>query len=113
MATKRTTKRTTKKKKKKTTSKKSKALPFILAGGSLGLLVAGIIIFSILIGVLFNFHFLMTKDGFKMVEKNHWGMNDTFADTRDWGFVDWANHPDVGQALLADELDKGMKKLFE
>lgn len=111
MATKSKKKGTTKK--KKTTSKKSKALPFILTGGSLGLLVAGVIIFSILIGVLFNFHFLMTKDGFRVVEKNHWGMNDTFADTRDWSFVDWANHPDVGQALLADELDKGIKKLFK
>lgn len=105
-------KRTTTKGRKKTTSK-SKGLPVLLAGGFIGLFIAVVIFFAIFIGVLFNYHFVMTDDGFRVVEKIHWGAKDTFADTRDWGPMDWLNHSEVGKALLNREVDKAKKSLFE
>ena len=106
-------KRTTSKGRRKTTSKKSSGLPVILAGGLSAFFIVGVIFLAIVIGLLFNYHFLMTDDGFKVVEKIHWGAKDTFADTRDWGLKEWIQHDEVGKALMNSEIDKAKKRWFE
>jgi hypothetical protein len=53
---------------------------------------------------LFNYHFLMTEDGFVVVEKESWGVDATFADTRNWDFSDWLDHPEVAEALTKREI---------
>ncbi|MBN1574708.1 MAG: hypothetical protein JW984_16035 [Deltaproteobacteria bacterium] len=101
--------------KKRNTSKggrKSKG-PVLLLGGSVALLIVFAIFLAIFVGLLFNYHFLLTDDGFKVVEKIHWGVKDTFADTRDWGIKDWIQHDEVGKALLNSEVDRAKKKWFE
>lgn len=106
-------KRTTSKSRKKTSAKKNKALPAVILGGSVGLFVAFVVFLAILIGVLFNYHFLMTDDGFEVVKKIHWGAKDTFANTKDWGPIDWLEHDEVGRALVNREIDRAQKKWFE
>jgi hypothetical protein len=103
--------------KKRSSSKKrkksNKGLPALLLGGSVGLLVVFAVFLAIFFGLLFNYHFLVTDDGFQVVKKLHWGVRDTFADTRDWGFKDWVQHDEVGKALLNSEMDKAKKKWLE
>jgi len=91
-------KRSTKKKKstrKKKTNQKSTAV-----------LVGAIVAAAIFFAVLFNYHFLVTDDGLVVVQKESWGPDATFANTRSWDFSDWAEHPEVAEALAKREFKK-------
>ncbi|MBN1883395.1 MAG: hypothetical protein JW885_14605 [Deltaproteobacteria bacterium] len=92
MAKKRSTKKKKSSRKKKTDQKNIVIL--------VGAVVAAVVFF----GVLFNYHFLMTDDGFVVVQKESWGPDATFADTRNWGLSDWLEHPEVTEALTKREI---------
>lgn len=93
MAKKRSTKKKSSRKKK--TQQKNTAV-----------LVGAIVAAAIFIAVLFNYHFLITDDGLVVVQKESWGPDATFANTRSWDFSDWAEHPEVVEALARREFKK-------
>jgi len=100
MAKKRSTKKKSSRKKK--TNQKNTVI-----------LVAAIVAAVIFLAILFNYHFLMTDDGLVVVEKESWGPETTFANTRNWGLSDWAEHPEVFDALLEREIERGINNFLD
>jgi hypothetical protein len=82
-------------------------------GKKKGLVVPGVVIavVIILVVVVMNFHFVLTKNDFKVLKKDHWGPKDTFVDTRSWGPLDWVNHSDLLKAMVNDTIDNLQKKI--
>ena len=68
-------------------------------------LVVAIVVAVVFFAVLFNYHFLLTDDGFVAVEKESWGPETTFANTKNWDFNDWMKHPEVAEALAKREIE--------
>ena len=93
-------------KKRKSSGKRSKkrklTIPTIVV-----IAVAAIVIIAI------NFHFMLTKDGPKVIKKVRWGAADTFVDTRDWGPLDWITHTDVLKATGNDMFDHLQEDIIE
>jgi hypothetical protein len=86
--------------KRKTTSKKrKKSLLSKKDQKSMIQLVAIVVGVLILIALLFNYHFVITKKGMRVVEKESWGAKDTFANTKNWGPLDWVEHEELLKAL--------------
>ncbi len=67
----------------------------------------------VLVGVAMNFHFVLTKNGFKVLKKAHWGAKDTFVDTRSWGPLDWIDHSDLLKAMVNDTIDNLQKDIVK
>jgi hypothetical protein len=80
-----------------------------------GLMIPGIIIVvaAVIAVIAMNFHFMLTKDGPKVIKKARWGAADTFVDTRDWGPVDWMKHADIMDAMFSDTIDKLQKDIVK
>jgi hypothetical protein len=55
----------------------------------------------------FNYHFIRTSKGLVVERKSEAGFADTFADTREWGPIDYLKNPTVARALMRS----GMKEL--
>jgi hypothetical protein len=75
-----------------------------------GIIALGLVIIFV---IVMNYHFIMTDNGFKMIKKVRWTTTDTFADTRDWGPIDWMKHGDLMKAMLGDTVDKLKKDLTQ
>ena len=90
--------------KKRSTKKKKSSPRKTSTQKNTTVLIGAVVVAVILFAVLFNYHFLMTEDGFVVVEKEAWGLDATFADTRNWGWSEWLEHPEVTEALTKREL---------
>ena len=53
-----------------------------------------------LVAAAMNYHFVLTKNGFKVLKKSHWRPKDTLVDTRSWGPLDWIDHSDLLKAMV-------------
>ena len=62
------------------------------------LIVLVILVAAALYGAL-SYHVILTRDGLVFEHKEELMFDDTFADTRHWGPVDWLKHPRVAKAL--------------
>ena len=67
----------------------------------LGGLAAGLII----MGLSYEYHFVMSDDGFLFVPKSQASLKDVYVDIREWTISDWGDHPQVAKALIADGRD--------
>jgi hypothetical protein len=47
-----------------------------------------------------SYHVVLTRDGLVFERKDELTFEDTFADARHWGPIDWIKHPRVAKALL-------------
>jgi hypothetical protein len=66
---------------------------------------------AVLAAVAMNYHFMLTKNGLKVIKKASWGVADTFVDTRNWGPIDWMKHADILDAMVNDTLNDLKKDL--
>jgi len=83
-------------------------------GGKNTTVIAVVAVVAILIvAIVMNFHFVLTKNGFKVLKKSHWGSKDTFVDTRSWGPLDWIDHGDLLKAMVNDTIDNLQKDITE
>jgi ABC-type sugar transport system permease subunit len=67
----------------------------------------------ILIAIVMNFHFVLTKNDFKVIKKSQWGVKDTFVNTRSWGPLDWMDHSDLLKAMVNDTIDDLQKNIVK
>ena len=104
-----TTKRSTKKSTKRSTPKRRKKSTLSKNNTILAIAVAAAVIF---LGILFNYHFVLTTDGLEVLKKDGWGPKDTFVDTRNWGPFDWLDHPDIVEALTKKKINEGLDRLW-
>jgi len=66
--------------------------------------VVVLIVVALIAGAM-NYHFVVTKNGFKVLKKSHWGPKDTFVDTRSWGPLDWIDHSDLLKAMVNNTIN--------
>ncbi len=69
------------------------------------------VVVIVLLAIVMNFHFVLTKNDFKVIKKSQWGLKDTFVDTRSWGPLDWIDHSDLLKAMVNDTIDKLQKDI--
>ncbi len=74
--------------------------------------VVGVVV-VILIAFVMNFHFVLTKNDFKVIKKSQWGFKDTLVDTRSWGPLDWIDHSDLLKAMVNDTIDDLQKDIVK
>lgn len=72
-----------------------------------------VIAVAALVIIAMNFHFILAKDGPRVIKKVSWGAADTFVDTRDWGPLDWMTHTDVLKATGNDMFDHLQEDIIE
>lgn len=72
---------------------------------NLTLLAVVAVVVVVVAAILMNFHFVRTKNDFKVLKKSSWGPKDTFVDTRSWGPLDWIDHSDLLKAMVNDTID--------
>ena len=78
---------------------------------NLTVLVAVAVVVIVVIAIVMNFHFVRTKNDFKVLKKAHWGAKDTFVDTRSWGPLDWLGHDDLLKAMVNETIDNLQKEI--
>lgn len=71
------------------------------------------VVVVLLVAIVMNFHFVLTKNDFKVLKKSQWGFKDTFVDTRSWGPLDWIDHSDLLKAMVNDTIDNLQKDITE
>jgi hypothetical protein len=69
------------------------------------------VVVILIAAVVMNFHFVLTKNDFKVLKKAHWGFKDTFVNTRSWGPLDWIDHSDLLKAMVNDTIDNLQKDI--
>jgi hypothetical protein len=69
------------------------------------------VVVIILVAIAMNFHFVLSKNDFKVIKKSQWEFKDTFVDTRSWGPLDWINHSDLLKAMVNDTIDTLQKDI--
>jgi ABC-type sugar transport system permease subunit len=87
---------------RKSRSKRSFTLPAVV-----------VVVVIVLVAVAMNYHFVLTKNDFKVLTKAHWGAKDTFVNTRSWGPLDWIDHSDLLKAMVNDTIDNLQKEVVE
>lgn len=50
----------------------------------------------------FEYHVVQSKEGWLFVPKTQAGLEDTFADIREWKATTWKDHPRLAQSLVDD-----------
>ncbi len=70
-----------------------------------------VVVIIVLVAVAMNYHFVLTKNGFKVLQKAHWGPKDTLVDTRSWGPLDWIDHSDLLKAMVNNTIDNLQKDI--
>jgi hypothetical protein len=71
------------------------------------------VVVIVIAAILMNFHFIRTKNDFKVLKKSSWGPKDTFVDTRSWGPLDWIDHGDLLKAMVNDTIDDLQKNITQ
>jgi hypothetical protein len=69
------------------------------------------VVVIVIVAIVMNFHFVLTKNDFKVLKKSHWGFKDTFVNTRSWGPLDWIDHSDLLKAMVSDTIDDLQKDI--
>lgn len=69
---------------------------------SLWLFLGGIGTGFLLMGLSYEYHFVMSDQGFLIVPKTQSALKNIYVDIREWSLKDWGNHPDVARALIQD-----------
>ncbi len=85
---------------RKSRSKTNPTVPVVVA-----------VVVVIVIAIVMNFHFVLTKNDFKVIKKSQWGFKDTFVDTRSWGPLDWIDHGELLKAMVNDTIDDIQKDI--
>ena len=66
-----------------------------------GMVAGGLLIYAAL-----NYHLIQAKDGLHLIPKTDATLACTYADIRNFGPSDWAQHPEIAMALFkADRTD--------
>jgi hypothetical protein len=50
-----------------------------------------------------RYHVIRAEDGLHMVPKLHASLSSTYVDIRNFTVADWASHPDLASAMIADD----------
>jgi hypothetical protein len=69
---------------------------------SVWLFLGGILTGFLLMGVSYEYHFVMSDEGFLIVPKTRSALKNIYVDIRGWSLQDWGKHPDVARALIQD-----------
>ena len=69
---------------------------------SLWLFLGGILTGFLLMGASYEYHFVMSDEGFLIVPKTQSALKNVYVDIRGWSLQDWGQHPDVARALIQD-----------
>jgi hypothetical protein len=69
---------------------------------SLWLFLGGILTGFVLLGLSYEYHFVMSDEGFLIVPKTQSALKNIYVDIRNWSLKDWGEHPDVARALIQD-----------
>lgn len=69
---------------------------------SVWLFLGGILTGFLLMGLSYEYHFVMSDEGFLIVPKTHSALKNIYVDIRAWSLEDWGKHPDVARALIQD-----------
>lgn len=56
----------------------------------------------------FQYHVVQSKEGWMVIGKTQVGLEDTYADIREWKATTWKKHPQLAQSLI----DKGKGNLI-
>ena len=67
-----------------------------LTAAFLGIILGGGLVYG-----LFQFHLVRADEGWLIVPKPQASMNEPFADVRQWDAAEWADHPQLIEALIA------------
>lgn len=69
---------------------------------SLWFFLGGILTGCLLVGLAYEYHFVMSDQGFLVVPKTQSALKNVYVDIRDWSLEDWGDHADVARALIQD-----------
>ena len=69
---------------------------------SLWLFSGGMLTGFLLMGLSYEYHFVMSDQGFLVIPKTQSALKNIYVDIRDWSLKDWGDHPDVARALIQD-----------
>ncbi len=69
---------------------------------SLWLFLGGVLTGFLLMGLSYEYHFVMSDKGFLIVPKTQSALKNIYVDIRGWSLEDWGKHPDVARALIQD-----------
>jgi hypothetical protein len=69
---------------------------------SLWLFLGGLFCGLLLTGLSYEYHCVMSEEGFLIVPKSQSSLSDVYVDIREWSITDWGDHPEVARALIAD-----------
>lgn len=50
--------------------------------------------------VAFEYHIVQSREGWLFIPKSQAGLQDTYADIREWQATTWKNHPLLAQSLI-------------
>ena len=67
---------------------------------SVWIFLGGLATGCLLIGLSYEYHFVMSDDGFLVIPKTQSALKNIYVDIRDWSLQDWGDHPDVARALI-------------
>jgi len=69
---------------------------------SLWLFLGGLFSGLLLACLSYEYHFVMSEEGFLVVPKSQSSLSNVYVDIREWSLTDWGDHPEVARALIAD-----------
>lgn len=69
---------------------------------SLWIFLGGISTGFLLMGLSYEYHFVMSDQGFLIVPKTQSALKNIYVDVREWSLKDWGDHSDVARALIQD-----------
>jgi hypothetical protein len=69
---------------------------------SVWMFLSGLVAGLILMGTAYQYHFVLSDEGFVVISKPQPTLSDVYADIRDWSLNDWTEHSELAKALIAD-----------
>jgi hypothetical protein len=69
----------------------------------LGVFLLGVVAAGAFFGA-WTYHFIVTGDGLVVERKVHWGLEDTYVDTRGWGILDYGKHPNISAIVASRKI---------
>ncbi len=70
--------------------------------GRLGIVLLGVAIGGAFVYSAFSYHLVRTDAEFLVVRKSQSGLEDCYADIRDWEYAEWKEHPELIDAMQAN-----------
>ncbi|HUG18416.1 MAG TPA: hypothetical protein VMM56_05525 [Planctomycetaceae bacterium] len=69
---------------------------------SVWMFLSGLVAGLILMGTAYQYHFVLSDEGFVVISKPQATLSDVYADIRGWTLQDWTEHSELAKALIAD-----------